>query len=713
MNLLQPYVPGCGLLLLIISDIFYVRSSRKKGKLQSFVTGLWTVPAVIALTILLLFSAQGLCRSNSIFVLESLVFVITLSGLAVLLRDRVQSFVDSVFGRHRVLFRYCLNGVLLVVATVVALFTIELPWNDAFVHFEPWKMIVNIVPLGMIILSLYLIFQCRGSVVVLCSIVALLIGLAQYFVALFKGAAIVPSDLFALGTALSVTGGYEFVLGARQIFCIALTCTMVTLLSYSPPVSARQAKTLPVNKKCYFILPLARVLAGFSLISLLFSTLMHVNFSDVFGFSRSYWDSLSTYSNQGFTASFISLIQNSVIAEPDGYSRTEAGNIRSIYARNYMNTRGGSPDRMAAERQFSDQRPTIVAIMNESFSDLSIFEGLHAGYEGPEYVTGIPDALYKGYTYVSVLGGGTCNSEFEFLTGAALAFVGAENQPYITHDLSRVHSLPKALAELGYRSTAIHPMPGENWNRDVVYPSIGFDTFLDDEAFPEDAPVRHSGITDGATYEEILRLLEDDDSPQFIFDVTMQNHGGYDNWDLPDAERLDIDLSWTDDVRKGILEEYLSLVSISDRELEEFVDALRKIDRPVILVFFGDHQLAAGLVSSVYGDRYANQIEYIQMARCTPYFIWANYDVEGNAQVSQRRDIGLFALQSLLFDAIGAPMTEQQKATMGFMEEVPILNAYGYQTNDGVWHSLDDEAQWEQAVRDLEWIQYLEYGSRM
>ena len=97
----------------------------------------------------------------------------------------------------------------------------------------------------------------------------------------------------------------------------------------------------------------------------------------------------------------------------------------------------------------------------------------------------------------------------------------------------------------------------------------------------------------------------------------------------------------------------------------------------------------------------------------TPYMIWANYDVAGNDQVSQRRDLGISSLSALLNYAIGAPMSDWQKAQIDIMREVPIINGFGYQTIDGTWHVLNDDADINAAVRDLEWIQYLEYASKI
>ncbi|HJG37644.1 LTA synthase family protein [Enorma phocaeensis] len=676
----------------------------------------WFLPSTLSLIALCAIGAKGWYQSSSLFYLLVLVALIALSGVVILFRVRIVSGFASGRFQGSVLARYVRDVVVLLVAIVFASFSIESPWNEFLRFFEPWKLLLNIVPVAVVFVALYLLSQCRGAIVAIASVAAMLIGLTQYFVAMFKGAAILPSDLFAAGTALSVSGGYSFIVGARQVLCMALTCCSVALLSFVRPAEvgagegcSPMAKSRPKRLAC----AMARALSGLALLASLFYAIFTVNLSDRFGFARSYWDSLAVYETQGFVASFISLYQNSIIVEPAGYSAQGAERLLETYVQEYLDNRGSSPERLAAEEQFQAERPAIVAIMNESFSDLSIFENLHAGYEGPNFVGNIPDALYTGYVYPSVCGGGTCNSEFEFLTGAALAYLGSENQLYITHDLSGMASLPKALEVQGYTSTAIHPMPGDNWNRDVVYPAIGFDAFLDEGAFPEDAPRRHAGVTDAATYEEIIRILEQNSGPQFIFDVTMQNHGGYGAWDLPDEEQIGLDLGWMEDDLESMLTEYLSLISISDRELEDFLGKLREIDRPVVVVFFGDHQPASDVDTAVFGSPSPGDVEWYERSYCTPYFIWANYDVAGNEQVSERRDIGLFALQSLLLDCIGAPLEEQQMATLAFLDRVPILNVIGYQTSDGVWHSLEDKTNWDQAVRDLEWIQYLEFGDRL
>ena len=136
----------------------------------------------------------------------------------------------------------------------------------------------------------------------------------------------------------------------------------------------------------------------------------------------------------------------------------------------------------------------------------------------------------------SVTGGGTANSEFEFLTGATTAFVGLGKIPYQLYQMNGVNSLAKDLKELEYTATAMHPQNPVNYHRDKIYQQLGFGDFLSIGDF-EGAPCYHAGVCDYATYDKILDLLRTDEAPQFIFDVTMQNHGGYDYGTVP-AEEL-------------------------------------------------------------------------------------------------------------------------------------------------------------------------------
>ena len=126
--------------------------------------------------------------------------------------------------------------------------------------------------------------------------------------------------------------------------------------------------------------------------------------------------------------------------------------------------------------------------------------------------------IYGGQLAVSVNGGGTCNTEFECLTGESMLYAGVGKYPYNMYNFAGVANVARQLGELGYKTTAMHPNVGTNWHRNTVYRQFGFDEFLTIEDFPDDAPRFHSGLTDKVTYDKVLEVLRSGDEPQFVKD---------------------------------------------------------------------------------------------------------------------------------------------------------------------------------------------------
>ena len=239
---------------------------------------------------------------------------------------------------------------------------------------------------------------------------------------------------------------------------------------------------------------------------------------------------------------------------------------------------------------------------------------------------------------------------------------------------------------------------------------LGFDEFLDIDDF-DGAEWFHAGVSDAAAYDKVLELLREDDTPQFIFDLTMQNHGGYTvgdispNLPLYDFPAVDASL----DVQ---MNEYLTCVERSDQALAAFIEELRTLDRPVVVLFFGDHQPG---ISSAFNDAMypgEDELTHAERIHTTTYAIWANYDIAGNDQISLRDDLSTNALGAKLMEIIGAPLTDYQKATLAVRSEVPAINSVGYRGADGLWRDLSAEDRLP-AVDDLEWLQYLNLGSKV
>lgn len=344
---------------------------------------------------------------------------------------------------------------------------------------------------------------------------------------------------------------------------------------------------------------------------------------------------------------------------------------------------------------------------------MSIYNEIReAGYEGPQFYNSLSNTLQRGTLMVSVLGGGTANTEFEFLTGNSSAFIGSGKYPYQLYDLSTSDSLAKQLSEAGYVATAMHPQNPVNWKRSTVYTQLGFDDFLSQEDF-EGAPWYHSGVTDAATYDKILELLEQDDSPQFIFDVTMQNHGGYAEGTVPYEDMVNLSIPGVEDEGQlANLGVYLACIEHSDSDLEYFIQKLEELERPVVLVFFGDHQpnvsTALEYALNVNADPFEKQITKYE----STYLVWTNYEVAG-ASLDTTRETSSSDLAAEVFYKIGAPLTDRQKADMMLSRSVSAMNSFGYRGTDGLRYELDGDSLYNETLIQIQSIQYLKFGSKV
>ena len=664
----------------------------------------WALPYAALLKI-----AQALCAAHAITLVDtSLLTTFSQAMLAlgfIVLFRRPFTWLISRLSVQGAMSVGCLRDALMLIASAaLSVYVLELPYNTVFASMGiTWAAIEFAIAL-VILVFLYFIAQRFGLGPIIGICIFAIFGIAQHFVTQFKGAAVMPSDLLALGTAAEVGGGYTYEVTDEILLALIAASSTVCLLSFVRPtrISTHRGHLISIGAN----LCLAAACAGASL-----SWFNTVDFDKDLDFAYNYWSTIDMYNQQGSLTSFVAVLQDLPIERPENYSDAQAEEIQNDLAASYETGRGSSPERAAAVGQFDEVKPTVIAIMNESFSDLSIYNGLNSGYAGPTSLNSLPDALARGNIAVSVCGGGTANSEFEFLTGSSMKFVGGGKYPYTLYNFVDVSSLAKQFADLGYKTTAMHPNKPNNWNRKTVYRQLGFDQFLSIDDF-EGAPTFHNGVSDSATYDKIIELLENNpNESQFIFDVTMQNHGGYNAWNIP-PDRIPsfAPAGITDPELLSKLNVYLSCVDESDRALSSFLDRLRTINRPVVVVFFGDHQPV--FVGGINNPLFPNEDAVVHSERPyqTVYTIWANYDVAGNDQQSFRSDTSASTLAAQTLDLIGAPLTDAQKAQLAIRDSVPQLNINGYRGIDGTWYAYDADSPYRSLVNDLSRVQYLNFA---
>ena len=703
--LLRLLPPAIGVITLVIMLVRHRDDDRASRS-----TRYWAILFIALLLAAAVSCVTGVVKADTLAVL-AYSLVCTLAGLLVTARDELLDMVDDLPTSRRVLWRLSLRVAAFSCAVGMSFLALEIPWNTFGTPTNTTSAQVEVAYIAAILFTLWLINQLHGGLPALGVVFFAFCGFAQHLVLTLNNSPITPSDVLALRTAAAVSGGYVYTVTSRPLLGIMCAAVGIAGLAFVRPM--RHIDQYGEEEELGTGIRVLRILSSVAGVACAIGfvwVLVNVNLLSFFGIQMDYWPStiMETYSEQGLASTFVSAAQDLKIKRPAGFTASAASDRREELAQEFDAT----TDRLAAEKQFTDEQPSVVVIMNETFSDLSVLDGLHAGYEGPSFfTTGFPDALSRGRLYVSVKGGGTCNTEFEFLTGNQFAFVGVGKSPYAMYDFTDVDNLARQMGEMGYSTTAIHPNLPTNWNRESVYAQMGFDRFVTIQDFA-DAPIFHNGVTDGATYDKVLELLASSSGPQFIFDVTMQNHSSYDKNDIPE-DRLThvVPTDYDDSEHNSELNEYLSCIQASDGDLATFVAALKELDRPVILVFFGDHQ--PYFTNDYNDDLFANEPdgpEHQARVYQTAYVIWANYDVAGNDQTGAVLDTSTGFLSSMVLDYMGAPLTSYQKAKLMLQRSVPAVFAYGYLTSDGSWHALNESME---ARDDLARIQYLEFALKV
>ena len=691
--------------------------------------------ALVLLLVLVAWALMGRVEANLLHVVACSI-VLFVAPTLTHLRDSISLAISRASLAQPL--RAARDGIALAIGIVCSFLALELPWNDKVAELRLLPAGVELGIIALVIVGLYFLGQRRGTLPAVGAGALAFIGIAQYFIMRFKNTAILPSDLYALGTAAAVGGAYSYPIANSLLRGVAAACIGMSSLAMIRPLPEpeRPAAHIRVESRHQQALDLKRlasgaavnVWVGLACIAGIVLAVTLPNYRSALGIRTSYWAALDSYRSQGFLPSFISSAQELPLKAPRGYKEEEAQQLQAELAAQWAADAERKARYDEARAQFADEQPCVIAVMNEAFSDLSCLEGLRADYEGPEYFCrGMDDALLRGQLAVGVLGGGTCNSEFEFLCGVSTAFVGAGKYPYTMYRLSDVDSLAHTLADLGYGTWAMHPNYATNWNRSVTYRWLGFEHFLSIEDF-EGAEVFHNGVSDAATYDAVLRILEENEGPQFIFDVTMQNHSAYDIGNLPEGSLPNLAPAGIyDEHLLTEINEYIGCIEESDRALEEFVTKLSQLDRKVVLVFFGDHQPSFSLDLANAFWPTEPDVDRVQRIYHSDYVIWANYDVAG-AEKGVVDDASAEALAAMVGELVGMPLSESQQARLALRDDLPALNLLGIQDSKRVWHAIESSGARtlnqsgvevdpvEQAARDaydkLSRIEYMNFGSQ-
>lgn len=561
-----------------------------------------------------------------------------------------------------------LNEIMLLASPCWIFFMMENILGN-FYYINTGLRLLNVGIMIIIYKLFHLIFRRRPMGLNIANLAFIAYAIVSTFVVLFRNRPIAPWDFTALGTAMDVASNYDIHLNYIMI-CSLVVCAILYIVMHFVP----RDKT-KINK-WYVAYPIIVLV-----VALFFNSIG----------SYYLWDIrlLSTFQNEGTTLSFTGLVRQFLETQPskpDGYSEDKLNELKEEYtakAQEDVDTEGTKPT-------------VIIQVMNESFSNLDI-----GGTTYAENMTPFYDSLentIRGNLYVSVRGGGTCNTEYETLTGNTTAFFQAGVYPYNMYMNRSVPSTVSYMNRKGYSTTGIHLGKSTNWNRRTAYEKLQFQNTEFAETF-DGLDTIHGYPTDEQDFEKVIECYEENKGTnQYIFNVTYQNHGSYKNAD--DLTQT-VDLSSYGYENYDTAENYLSLIKLTDEAFQKLIEYFQNVDENVMIIMYGDHQPSLGSASDRLFFPNSGTPEEDIKQYITPFLIWANYDIEDQTIDKMSANY----MSSLILHTANMELTPYQQFLYELKDKYPVISLYGCYDSEGHFYESVDDIE-DEEIQNYRIFQY-------
>lgn len=512
---------------------------------------------------------------------------------------------------------------------------------NPFADMKPVVWVLNLLFYWLFAVCLIMVVGRVRAALRIQTVFFMLAGLANYYVIAFRSSPILPWDIFSARTAVSVADNFSYALPGRvRMVLFGFVVLLAAQHILQGRIENRRVRVSGAAVSLFCIGALAvilhqeTVISGLRLYDKMFTpgVVQKRNGSVVaFMMELKY---LLVEKPPGYDAEFCQALLDGYGMQADGMGQEGAMSGKgSLAEHGGVSADGGLVrDGSVIPGAGMEEMPHIIVIMNEGFSDLSSLGELSSNEDYMPFfhsMQGAEDTV-TGTLHVSVLGGNTANTEFEFLTGSTMAFLPGGSIPYQQYIRGRIPSLASALKQSGYRCIAMHPYHAKGWSRNQVYPWMGFDElrFLPDYT---DAEYVRKYVSDKSDFRQIIKEYEKhketQEGPLFLFNVTMQNHGGYDQEFTNFAPHI-----YAETTESPVVDNYLSLISLTDEALEGLVAYFEQEQENTMIVFFGDHQpndTVAGPIwrsNGISKDALTPEQEASRYE--VPFLIWANFDIE-------------------------------------------------------------------------------------
>lgn len=527
------------------------------------------------------------------------------------------------------------------------------------------------------------------------------ISVAEAFVVSFRSTPIMLWDVLAFSTAMTVADHYAYQFSREMVIAGGALVALNLFLWFFPlKVKGWKGRLLLSGGA-------VGALGGFIMLFYLRivpSRMLNINM----------WAMNDTYEQCGYVLSTMISLKYMVKTPPKGYSLAKVRKIGEDFLEAPDIERGdggqSAAEDLAGENSLAGIQPVnLICIMNESLSELKTAGEFTTNQEYFPFLNSLTENTVRGSLCVPVFGAMTSNTEFEFLVSDSMAMLPFGSVAYQFYVKPGVCSLVSVLKDQGYYSVAIHPYPRENWNRNRCYENMGFDEFLDMDSF-EGSPMIRSYYSDMADYQKIIQTVEGKNNPEdklFIFDVTMQNHGGYEG--QYDNFPQEIHLTGSNEGKYPKADQYLSLMKVSDYAFQQLVEYFKECTEPTMILIFGDHQ--PGVEDEFYDEiagipSYQVEDSKRLMWYQTPFMIWTNYQQPSE----DMGKMGSVYLSAHMLRLANLEMSPFHHFLLTMWESLPVVHPMGLYEGDGTYYSWSQaespDCPYQRLVMDYEYLVY-------
>ena len=586
---------------------------------------------------------------------------------------------------------------------------------------EPWNalFLLNLLLYYLFFLSLTFLFGSFFAGYAAAAAILMGVAIVNFYVMQFRGIPIVPWDFLSIRTAANVAGGFEYKIYWQMLLA---TFGFVFLILTAGKMKAK-LRFLPVRIGGFLIAAAALVFV--------IHGLQDNQMKSFWGIDTTLFTPTVRYTKNGFWPAFLSNLSFLKIDKPSGYSVEEVEKIAETadeaYEPENRNSVSGRQTEAEEDTAASVQPPNIIVIMNEAFSDLSVLGDFNTNEDYMPNFRALMEDYTSGHLLVSVKGGNTANTEYEFLSGDTMAFLPPGSVVFQQYINGEVPTIATYLKQFGYETIGMHPYQGSGWERNRVYPLMGFDTFLDQSAF-QGADKLRNYVSDKGAFDKVIQLFEEKEEgrPQFQFLVTMQNHSGFSPKSTDNGFSEEVILTDAPSQTSTVVtaERYLTLIKYSDMAFAELIDYFEQnVTEPTLIVMFGDHEpndYVTDVIDDLVGndkfvtasdnsgaaDMSEESLDDVQKHYQVPFVIWNNFGLEKNDAIDQT---SVNYLSSILLEEAGLPLTDYQKFARNQQKQIPALSAVAWCDKEGNYHSWaerDEDETYSGLINDYNILEY-------